>query len=159
MTDPERIKKDVIIRPMTRSDIPAIVLIESRIFPDPWPSVAFEEELDNDSRGIIVAEAGGVIVGYAGYIIGPGEAHLTNIGVAPEFRGNAIAKNLLNSILEISRKGECDYIFLDVRPSNTAAINLYNQFGFFELYRRPKYYRMPPEDAVVMVKTLTDESQ
>jgi len=159
MSDPERVKEEVIIRPMARSDISTIVLIENRIFPDPWPTVAFEEELDNDSRGIIVSEVGGVIAGYAGYIIGPGEAHLTNIGVVPEFRGKAIAKILLNSILEISRKGECDYIFLDVRPSNTAAINLYNQFGFFELYRRPKYYRMPPEDAVVMVKTLTDESQ
>jgi ribosomal-protein-alanine N-acetyltransferase len=148
---------DLNIRPMTRGDIDKIVLIETLIFSDPWPKAAFVEELERDERGVIVAETGGVIAGYAGYIVGAGEAHLTNMGVAPDFRGKAIAKTLLKCILEIAKKAECEYIFLDVRPSNTAAINLYCKFGFTELYRRPKYYHLPPEDATVMVKVLSEE--
>jgi len=150
-------KQDLIIRPMTRSDIAQIVLLETRIFPDPWPTAAFEEELGRDYRGIMVAEINTTLAGYAGYIIAAGEAQLTNIGVAPEFRGKSVAKLLLKNILEIGKKAGCDYIFLDVRPSNKAAINLYVKSGFIELYRRPSYYRIPPEDAIVMVKNLMDE--
>jgi [ribosomal protein S18]-alanine N-acetyltransferase len=147
----------IIIRPMRRADLTAVELIETRIFTDPWPMAAFEEELTSDFGGFFVAENNGVIVGYIGYMMAAGEAQITNVGVAPEFRGKAIAKMLLNHILEIARNGECDYVFLDVRPSNTAAIGLYNKFGFIELYRRPGYYRIPPEDALVMVKNLAQE--
>ena len=157
MSESEIKTPEINIRPMVRGDIDKIVLIETLIFSDPWPKAAFVEELEREERGIIVAETGGVIVGYAGYIVGAGEAHLTNMGVAPEFRGKAIAKTLLKCILEIAKKAESDYIFLDVRPSNTAAINLYCKFGFTELYRRPKYYHLPPEDATVMVKVLSEE--
>jgi len=157
MSEVNSTKGQLVIRPLTRGDIAPIVLIEARIFSDPWPAIAFEEELDSDYRGVIVAEIDGLITGYAGYIVAAGECQLTNIGVAPEFRGKSIAKSLLNRILEIAKKAECEYIFLDVRPSNTAAINLYNRFGFIELYRRPGYYRIPPEDAIVMVKTLRDQ--
>jgi ribosomal-protein-alanine N-acetyltransferase len=150
-------KLNIIIRPMKRADLAPITLIENLIFTDPWPMEAFKEELGRENRGIIVAESDGIITGYAGYIVAAGEAHLTNMGVASEFRGKSIAKILLNSIFEIARKAECDYIFLDVRPSNSAAINLYNKFGFTELYRRPGYYRLPSEDAIVMVKTLGNE--
>ncbi|MCX6825838.1 MAG: ribosomal protein S18-alanine N-acetyltransferase [candidate division Zixibacteria bacterium] len=148
---------NIVIRPMIRSDISRIVLIENMIFSDPWPTAAFEEELDRMGRGIIVAETDGVVAGYAGYIVGAGESHLTNMGVAPEYQRKSVAKILLNGILEIADRAECDYIFLDVRPSNTAALNLYGKFGFTQLYRRPGYYRFPDEDAVVMIKTLGNE--
>ena len=145
------------LRPMTRSDVGRIVLLESEIFPDPWPEAAFLEELDRADRGVIVADISGMISGYASYIVIYGEAHLTNIAVVPEYRGKSIAKNLLIGILEIAKKAGCEYIFLDVRPTNSAAINLYRKFGFYELYRRPSYYRSPVEDAVVMVKYLDEE--
>jgi ribosomal-protein-alanine N-acetyltransferase len=147
---------NLIIRPMCRSDLYNIVILETQIFPDPWPMAAFEEELNQDYRGIIVAEVDNFLTGYAGFIIAAGEAQLTNIGVAQEYRGKSIAKSLLNRIFEIAKKADCDYIFLDVRPSNKAAINIYEKFGFSELYRRPNYYRIPPEDAIVMVKNLRE---
>jgi ribosomal-protein-alanine N-acetyltransferase len=148
----------ITLRPLRRSDLHQIVLLEIEIFPDPWPMAAFEEELDRENRGIIVAEYEQRIIGYAGYFFAAGEAQLTNIGVALEFRGKSVAKSLLNCILEIARKAGCENIFLDVRPSNKAAINLYIKFGFMELYRRPNYYRIPPEDALVMVKNLREET-
>jgi ribosomal-protein-alanine N-acetyltransferase len=157
MTESNIKESDIKIRPMVRADIDKVVLIETLIFSEPWPKAAFEEELEREERGIIVAEIKSVIVGYAGFITAAGEAHLTNMGVVPDFRGKGIAKTLLKCILEIAKKAESDYIFLDVRPSNTAAINLYSKFGFTELYRRPNYYRIPPEDALVMVKILSED--
>lgn len=159
MSQSEAAKPDSItIRPMTRDDIPKLTLMEAEIFPDPWPEKAFIEELDRDNRGILIAQIDGNIVGYAGLIVSFGEAHLTNIAVAPDYRGKSVAKTLLSGILENAKKADCKYIFLDVRPSNTSAIDLYQKFGFYELYRRPNYYRVPVEDAVVMVKDLWEES-
>ena len=143
---------------MRRDDITTIVLLEAQIFPDPWPEAAFIEELNRENRGVIIAETNGAIAGYAAYIIIYGEAHLTNIAVAPEYRGKSIAKKLLNYILNVAKKADCEYIFLDVRQSNKAAISLYEKFGFIKLYRRPNYYHSPVEDALVMVKNLREEN-
>ncbi|UCD17723.1 MAG: ribosomal protein S18-alanine N-acetyltransferase [Candidatus Zixiibacteriota bacterium] len=153
----ESVPEKLVIRAMTAPDVDPVTLLEQQIFPDPWPRIAFEGDLGYEDRGFIVAEYNGIICGYAGYITIAGEAHLTNIAVALEYRGKSIAKTLLNRILEIARKADCDYIFLDVRPSNEAAISLYKKYNFRELYRRPDYYRFPVEDALVMVKNLRGE--
>ena len=145
------------IRPMKEADVTKIALLEIEIFTDPWPEAAFSEELDRPDRGVLVAESDGIIIGYASYIAAFGEAHLTNIAVVPAYRGKNIAKLLLNSIFGIAREAECENIFLDVRPSNRAAISLYKKFGFLELYERPNYYHSPVEDALVMVKNLREE--
>ncbi|MEW5925506.1 MAG: ribosomal protein S18-alanine N-acetyltransferase [Candidatus Zixiibacteriota bacterium] len=145
------------IRPMTAADVSKIVMMEMEVFTDPWPKAAFTEELDRPNRGILIAESNGVITGYAAYIVAFGEAHLTNIAVAPPYRGKNIAKILLNCILGIAREAECENIFLDVRPSNKPAIELYKKFGFYDLYVRPNYYHSPAENAIVMVKNLREE--
>jgi len=145
------------IRPMNVAEVAKIALLETEIFNDPWPEAAFVDELDRVHRGVLVAESDSVITGYAVYVTGVGEAHLTNIAVVPAYRGKNIAKLLLNSIFGIAREAECEYIFLDVRPSNKAAIELYRKFGFYELYQRPNYYNSPVEDALVMVKNLREE--
>lgn len=149
--------ENLTIRRMGASDLDAVTLLEQRVFPDPWPKAAFAQDLEGDDRGVLLAEMDGRLCGYACYMAAVGEAHLTNIAVAPEFRGKSIAKILLNRILDVAKKADCEYIFLDVRPSNEAAISLYTKYGFYELYRRPRYYHAPVEDALVMVKTLRDE--
>jgi len=154
---PAREKLDVKIRNMKRSDLHRVHLLETQIFSDAWPMQAFEDCLELDSEGVIVAEVKGEIVGYAAIITGYEESHLANIAVMPQFRGKSIAKKLLNCILDIARRAKSQCIFLDVRPSNLAAISLYEKFGFVELYRRPGYYRTPNEDALVMVKSLKED--
>lgn len=149
--------ENLTIRPMTRSDITPLVLLETEIFPDPWPESAFVKALRDGDHSILVAESNKIIAGYAAYIIASGEARLTNIAVSPDFRGKSVAKILLSGILEIVKKADCEYIFLDVRPTNSAAICLYQKFGFYELYRRSNYYLSPVEDAVVMVKNLRED--
>jgi [ribosomal protein S18]-alanine N-acetyltransferase len=147
---------NLVIRPMTDADIDRVTLLEQKLFTDPWPRSAFEQDVSPDTGDFIIAEIDGVLCGYAGYILVMGEANLTNIAVAVEFRGKSIAKILLNCILEIAQKADCFSIFLDVRPSNEAAISLYRKYGFYDLYRRPNYYHTPIEDALVMVKNLKE---
>lgn len=138
------------VRGMVKSDIPAILRIERAVFPDPWSSSAFQEQLSIPGWGGIVAESEGRIIGYGCYHVVAEESHLTNLAVAAKYRRKSVAKQLLDNILQIVRKHGCEFIFLEVRPSNSGAIAFYKKFHFEALYRRPKYYRQPVEDALVM---------
>src|SRR5271157_1309591 len=74
------------------------------------------------------------------------EYELLNLAVAPEFRRHGIARQLVNSLL-----ADCHgSIFLEVRESNQAAINLYKSLNFQDVNRRTEYYQSPPEAAIVM---------
>jgi [ribosomal protein S18]-alanine N-acetyltransferase len=145
---------DISIRPALSSDIPAILQLEHAIFADPWPESAFLEQLDDDNWGTIVAETNSTIIGYACWMIADVEAHLTNIAVAPEYRRKSVARILLDRILMVASRAGCEYLLLEVRPSNRGAVVFYEKHGFSVLYQRPNYYRRPPEDALVMVRYL-----
>lgn len=138
-------------RPMKSKDLIEIASIEKLCFPDPWPRSAFQEIIDNRDHGALVAENESGIIAYGCYLIISPEAHLTNLAVRPEFQRRAVATDLLNRILDITNKRKCEYIILEVRPTNDSAIAFYEQAGFKLLYRRPRYYRNPVEDALVMV--------
>jgi ribosomal-protein-alanine N-acetyltransferase len=105
----------------------------------------------------LVAVQDGEIIAYGCYLIISPEAHLTNLAVRPEFRRKAVASEILNRILDITSARECEYIILEVRPGNASAIGFYEQAGFRLLYRRPRYYRNPVEDALVMVYYFNEE--
>lgn len=140
------------IRLMKAEDLDEIARLEDTIFPDPWSRSMFEEQLNGDNWGGFVAEYEGQMVGYACYYIAVTEGHLTNIATHPEFRRKSVAKRLLDNILRIGQENECEFMLLEVRPSNTAAVTFYKKYGFDLLYRRPDYYHSPVEDALVMVR-------
>ncbi len=140
------------IRSMTTDDIPTLVKIERVVFPDPWSSAAFKEQIALPGWGAIVAESDGRIIGYGCYHIVAEELHLTNLAVQPKYRRKSVAKQLLDNILQVVKEHSCDFIFLEVRPSNRGAIAFYERFHFESLFRRPRYYRQPVEDALVMGK-------
>jgi len=156
-SEPQETINGILIRPMVEADLAQVMDLEREIFPDPWPKSAFEEQFENSDWGSLVAESGGVITGYACFMVAGEEAHLTNIAVAKAFRRKSVAKRLLEPILEVVKEKGCEFILLEVRPSNTGAIAFYERSGFRELYKRPRYYRSPQEDALVMVRYL-DES-
>jgi ribosomal-protein-alanine N-acetyltransferase len=78
------------------------------------------------------------------------ELHLTDLGVAEEFRRRGIARALVNELLRAGRERGSNVVLLEVRASNAPALSLYRALGFEELYRRARYYADTGEDAVVM---------
>jgi ribosomal-protein-alanine N-acetyltransferase len=144
------------IRSLKPSDLRAVVKLEREIFPDPWPRSAFEDILREEGWYALVAETDtGEMAGYACYLILGPEGHLANIAVAPAFRRKSVAKRLLDNILSAVEENECEYLLLEVRPSNSSALAFYEKQGFAFLYRRPNYYSRPVEDAIVLVRYLT----
>jgi ribosomal-protein-alanine N-acetyltransferase len=96
------------------------------------------------------------IVGFAGFWVMAGEAHVTSIAVRAEHRRKGIGAQLLISVFDLAMELQADLVTLEVRVSNTGAQDLYTAFGFKRVGERRRYYldRGPDgdtrEDAVIM---------
>jgi ribosomal-protein-alanine N-acetyltransferase len=77
--------------------------------------------------------------------------HLMNIAVDPAAQRTGVGSSLLEVMLE--RAGRDASYTLEVRPSNTTAIALYERFGFRSAGTRRRYYHDTGEDAVIMWRT------
>ncbi len=141
---------------MTPEDVPEVAAIERQIFADPWPEQAFRNDLSDPRLAYVrVARREGRIAGYLVAWRVPGEVHLTNLGVRPEWRRQGVAQELLEDLyVEAGRIG-AEAITLEVRVSNAAAIALYRRNGFREAGLRKRYYEVGREDALVMTLDLS----
>lgn len=148
-------KSKPIIRPMAAEDLETVVILEKELFSDPWPMSAFMDDLVSDYSHPFVVQIDTEIAGYAILWIGVDEGHLTNIAVAKKYQRKSIAKRLLSYILRFAAESGLTQMILEVRPSNTPAIFLYESFGFARLGVRKRYYRNPVEDCLVMKKEIT----
>lgn len=138
-------------RPMLAADIPAVMAIEQRAYSHPWTEGIFQDCL-RVGYGCTVFEQCGVIDAYAIISLAAGECHVLNICVRPAQQGRGIGRRVLHWLLSQARQSGADTVFLEVRPSNTAAIQLYRSLGFDEVGRRRHYYpaHHGREDAVIM---------
>ncbi|MEP7362559.1 MAG: GNAT family N-acetyltransferase, partial [Acidobacteriota bacterium] len=94
-----------------------------------------------------VAAVDGTIAGFlAARSLTAGEFEILNLAVAPTWRRQGIAARLLEHIARAS-PGQW---FLEVRESNTPARLLYAKLGFHPVGRRPRYYKDPIEDALIL---------
>jgi ribosomal-protein-alanine N-acetyltransferase len=95
-------------------------------------------------------------VGHGILSIAAGESHLLNVCVHPDFQGHGFGRILVEHVLERARAGKASTIFLEVRPSNVAACELYDKLGFNEVGIRENYYpsKGGREDALVLAKEL-----
>ena len=147
---------DWVFRAMERSDLPEVCAIELASFPTPWSAALFEDELKRPEQcfwTVIVdpqASAGSQLLAYGGFWKAVDEAHFTNLAVRGDQRRVGLGKALLQAVLKRAREQGCIRATLEVRPSNTAAIGLYEQAGFAGVALRPRYYSDNDEDALLM---------
>lgn len=146
--------KSLLVRSMRYNDIGQIVEIEKKCFSLPWSRESFEGELLNEHAYYECAEDDGNVVGYMGMWKILDEGHITNVAVLPEYRNKGIATMLIDKMIAVCKCSEIYNMTLEVRESNLPAINLYKKFGFFSVGKRPKYYQMPLEDAIIMWKKI-----
>lgn len=139
------------LREMRHADLPAVAAIESASYQFPWSAGIFRDCLLAGYQAVVL-EQGGQVVGYAVMSLAAGEAHLLNICLAAPLRGAGHGARLLAHLLAQARAGGALRMFLEVRPSNEAALALYARFGFRPLGLRRAYYRarQGSEDALVL---------
>jgi len=141
----------ITIRDMTLDDIPAVGVLEHKLFPiDAWPVQMFLDELSQpETRRYLVAETDEGIVGYAGLMCIEPIADVQTIAVVPDYEGRGIGSALLTQLIEEARHRGAADVLLEVRADNPRAQDLYVRFGFEQIHVRPRYYR-DGVDALIM---------
>ncbi|MGO1541803.1 MAG: ribosomal protein S18-alanine N-acetyltransferase [Luteimonas sp.] len=136
---------------MREDDVDAVIAIEHSAYPFPWTAGIFRDCLRAGYPAWVLQDDGGIF-GYGVLSVAAGEAHLLNVCVDPRLQGCGHGRRLLRALLRIARDEGAERMFLEVRPSNPHAVSLYQDEGFNEIGRRPRYYpdHGGREDAIVM---------
>ena len=143
------------IRRLTYADLPAVVGIERRAFPTPWSLAMFVLELSKPAGVCLVALDEGAVAGYVICSRYDTVWHLMDIAVDPDRRRQGIATTIIRALLDriCAPPTPGEQVTLEVRPSNDAAIRLYERFGFKAAGVRRRYYSDNGEDALIMWRT------
>ena len=152
--------KQVKIVPMAAEHLDRLEQLERMCFSRPWSKKMLTEELDNQCAAFLVAVEPETekAVGYAGLLVVADEGYITNVAVDPSCRRQGVAAQLLQVFDNFAKGNHLAFLTLEVRPSNAAAIALYEGFGFREVGRRRNYYDLPKEDALILTKYYTEEA-
>jgi len=144
-----------VIRPMRHDDIDAVLGVEGRAYRFPWSRAIFSDCLIGGYFANVL-ECEGTVIGYSILSVAAAEAHILNLCVDPEYQRRGLGRQLLEHLLDYTRDIGIERIFLEVRPSNEPALQLYASAGFARLGLRKSYYRAIDgrEDAIVLVKEM-----
>ncbi|MGZ5586865.1 MAG: ribosomal protein S18-alanine N-acetyltransferase [Methylobacter sp.] len=148
-------RKDLMrLRKMRSSDLPQVMAIERASYQFPWAEDIFRDCF-RANYNCWVCEEQDTVLGYSILSMAVGEAHVLNICVAPAEQGQGIGRKMLENLINQAR-GRAETMFLEVRPSNTVAIALYEDMGFNEIGIRKGYYQAENgrEDAIMLAKQI-----
>ncbi len=137
---------------MTSFDVEEVYLIEEIIHPNHhWSKTSFYNELTNNlSRYWVLRNEDNKILAFIGIWLIFEEAHITTLGVHPDYRRLGYAQILLVKAIKECYKNMIKYITLEVRESNVPAISLYEKFLFESIGVRKNYYQDNGENALIM---------
>jgi ribosomal-protein-alanine N-acetyltransferase len=154
-TAPELLAPELVIRPMRPTDVADVVAIERASYQFPWSDGIFRDCL---RVGYVcrVFTVNRRVMAYGVMSFGAGEAHILNLCVSDEYRGRGVGRRMLASLVDRATAAGMSEAFLEVRPSNTAAIRLYLSVGFEQVGMRRGYYQAAHgrEDAAVLRRVL-----
>jgi ribosomal-protein-alanine N-acetyltransferase len=144
-----------LFRPMSYEDIARVMEIEVQAQYHTWTEGIFRDCI-RVGYACWVLEIDAVIQAFGLVSVAAGESHILNICVAREYQRQGYGKLMLRKLLATAEEKGADFIYLEVRDSNEAAICLYDTEGFSRLGVRKNYYPadIGREDALVFAKAL-----
>ena len=116
-------------RPMLAADLDDLIRIERAAYPYPWTLGNFRDCLES-GYSCWVAELDGQLAGYWVMMMAVGEGHILNCCVAPNWQGRGFGRQIMEHLMDTARDHKTEFLFLEVRPSNRAAVGLYQRLGF-----------------------------
>ncbi len=152
------------IRKATEDDLQSVVEIEERNSKErskPWPIKIFREELKQENGRFYVLtddETDEKVAGYVLYRVYQEHSEILNVSIDPAFKRKGNGALLVRTAVNDALKCGCRRMFLEVRKSNDAAIQLYHSLNFEITRVRKNYYNLAPglfEDAYEMELVLT----
>lgn len=139
-------------RQATIEDIDQIMAIEEGSFSSPWSRKNFELELTNPLAHYEVLTLSDLVIGYAGAYILADEAHIGNVAIDFDYRGNGYGRYLMNHFLFALYEKGVRAATLEVRDNNYPALGLYESLGFVVEGVRKNYYQDVKRDALILWK-------
>ena len=138
--------------PMMEADLDAVVVAEKQIYPFPWTRGNFVDALHAGYSAWVLREDGLEVTAYSVMMIALDEAHLLNLSVARHAQRTGLGWRTLDWMADVARGHGGRTMLLEVRPSNEAALRLYQRYGFDRIGVRRGYYPTHGgrEDAIVM---------
>ncbi|MDX5411380.1 MAG: ribosomal protein S18-alanine N-acetyltransferase [Thauera sp.] len=140
---------------MRAEDLDWVAAREAELHAYPWSRGNFADSLAAGHDAWIMRH-GDDTVGYAIVLKVLDEAHLLDIGIVASAQGQGLGQSFMAWLCGEAREGGAETFYLEVRPSNAAALRLYQRMGFEEIGRRRAYYPAGSarEDAIVMRRVL-----
>jgi len=143
------------IRTMSFVDLKQVLTVEHKAYPHPWTLGIFRDCLRIGYNAWVMTMNNNII-GYGIVMLSPGEAHILNICIDPDYQRKGLGRYLLRHLIKKSQQTDVDMVLLEVRRSNAGAQQLYLSEGFHELGVRKGYYpaQNGREDAIILAKYL-----
>ena len=120
---------------------------EKMSFSSPWSKNEFDTLKINPNARAFCALCDGKVCGFAVIYLAGSDAELMDIAVHPDFRCKGIGGALIDKAVRLCGDEGVQRLMLEVRKSNTDAINLYRKKGFEKVGERKDYYKNPTENA------------
>ena len=140
---------------MGESHIKIVHNIENNSYGYPWSEKIFYDCLKNNylCRVLLLDDT---VIGFLISSIIQDECHIMNLCIDNKYRGNGYGRLILKYLHDEMIINKCRVIFLECRPSNQTAMNLYKSEGYNEIGIRRNYYPAPNghEDAVMLAKNV-----
>ncbi len=159
----QRLNSDLLasvdFRTMSYADLAQVIQVEKRAYPHPWTVGIFRDCLRVGYLAWVMT-LDKVIIGYGVVMLSPGEAHILNICIDPDYQGRGLGRHFLRYLVQRSNRDDVDMVLLEVRRSNKVAQHLYQSENFHELGVRKAYYPTENgrEDAIILAKYLSGNS-
>ena len=145
--------------PMHLAHLPAVLAVEQAVYPFPWTHGNFVDSLAAGHTAQVLRAADGALAAYLVAMAGVQEMHLLNLTVSPPWQRRGHACGLLDALVAQCRRERSQALWLEVRPSNLRARDVYARYGFKEVGLRRGYYPAGSgqrEDACVMRLSIED---
>jgi len=132
-----------------------VLKIEAAVYPSPWTEGIFNDCIRVGYNCWVYIEQD-ELISYGLVSVAANEAHVLNLCVAPRAQGRGHGKRMLYKLIALAEERQARSIFLEVRESNIAALNLYEKEGFNRIGLRKGYYPVEDgrEDALVFAREL-----
>jgi ribosomal-protein-alanine N-acetyltransferase len=152
------LRPDIRLQAMAESDLDEVLAIERAVYEFPWTWGNFNDSM-RAGYDCWTYRKGGALVGYCILMAAAEEAHLLNLSIGSDFQGEGHGRRLLEHVIGEAQRRGARLLFLEVRPSNPAARQLYASRGFRQIGTRRDYYpaRSGREDALVLAIELSSE--
>lgn len=147
-----------VMRNMRASDLDLVVQNENLSYQHPWSKRIFSDCLRAGYECWVLATRDRILA-HGVLSVGAGESHILTLCVHPDFRRQGYGRRMLKHLLERAGKKDVTVCFLEVRPSNREARQLYLSMGFLQVGERRNYYPVDPrsgerEDALLFARSL-----